>query len=331
MKQYLCDYISDYELKLNTELMEKKADNPLVDYIVDAWKSLEIVKNIKFLRYEYTENEDEIDMNRYIFKRDKRKKKKERVDYKFINDDRVGLLTVWMQVTLDERNAKTDEIETHQKIFKKDMLIPLQDEDGNFFIKGKSYYLIYQLVEKSTYTSSQSVTLKSLMPIAIKRETIEKDGLEEVVKLVSDSPTEVLKYDIDERKYVLPVYNIFVFRKEIPVMLFYATKGLDYAISFLGVEDSIRFVKSIDFQDRREDYIYFPISSKCFLEVYKPMFDKYPYVQSVVGGILTIVSNRFTIDQIDDGEMWIRKLGNSNSYEKGLDMLTFFQRLLDEK
>ena len=42
------------------------------------------------------------------------------------------------------------------------MLIPLQDEEGYFYIKGKKYYLIYQLVEKSTYTSNSSVTLKSL-------------------------------------------------------------------------------------------------------------------------------------------------------------------------
>ena len=45
---------------------------------------------------------------------------------------------------------------------KKSMLIPLQDEEGYFYIKGKKYYLIYQLVEKSTYTSNSSVTLKSL-------------------------------------------------------------------------------------------------------------------------------------------------------------------------
>lgn len=147
MKKYLCDYVNEYEMRLNKELMEKGADSPLVDYIVDAWKSLEIVKNIKFIRYEYTEKESEIDINRYIFKRDKRKRKKDRVDYKFINDDRVGRLTVWMQVTLDEKNPKTNEIETHQKMFRKDMLIPLQDEDGNFFIKGKNYYMIKSLID----------------------------------------------------------------------------------------------------------------------------------------------------------------------------------------
>ena len=35
------------------------------------------------------------------------------------------------------------------------------------------------------------------------------------------------------------------------------------------------------------------------------------------------------MDILYDTTTWIRKLGNSNNYEKGKDMLTFFNRLLD--
>jgi hypothetical protein len=56
-----------------------------------------------------------------------------------------------------------------QKVYplKKSMLIPLMDDSGRFFIKGNHYYLIYQMLEKSTYTSSSSVTLKSLSGIGL--------------------------------------------------------------------------------------------------------------------------------------------------------------------
>lgn len=334
MRKLLHDYVCEYEDKLNTQLMNKEADIPLVEYIVDAFKSLEIVPNIKFLKYEYDDDESGIDINKHIFKRDKKTRKKDKADFKLINDDRVAKLSIWMQVTLDELDPKTNDYNTHQKIFKKDILIPTQDKNGNIFIKGKKYYIIYQLLEKSTYTTAGSVTLKSLMPIVVKRESLEGEYLEEVLEDVLDmsgsANTTIVRHDMDNTPYTLPVYNIVIFKKEIPVMLFYATRGLGYALSYLGVDDCIKFVSSIEFTDRKENHIYFLISSKCYLEVYKPIFLKYQYVQSIVGGILNIISNRFTISQVDATHMWIKKLGNGNNYEKGMDMLTFFQRLLDE-
>lgn len=162
MKKYLKDYVSEFEDELNVPLMNKDADIPLVDYVVDTWKSLEVVPNIKFIDYEYTEKESEIDINKHIFKREKKKRKKERYDYKYINDDRYGKLTVNLMVTLLETDLNSGEPFIHEYPIKKTMLIPLRDEDGYFYIKGKRYYHIYQMVEKSTYTSSQSVTLKSL-------------------------------------------------------------------------------------------------------------------------------------------------------------------------
>ena len=38
MKRFLKDYISEYEKELNTDLMDKTYDAPLVDYIIDCWK-----------------------------------------------------------------------------------------------------------------------------------------------------------------------------------------------------------------------------------------------------------------------------------------------------
>lgn len=162
MLNLIKQYTSEFEPKLNMGLMDKTADAPLVDFIVDSWKSLEVVKNIKVVSWEYTDRESEIDVNKYIFKREKKKKKKERYDYKFVQDDRFGKLTVHLQITLKEKNPSTGEIFEHVYPIKKDMLVPIQDEEGYYYIHGKKYYLIYQLVEKSTYTSRSSITLKSL-------------------------------------------------------------------------------------------------------------------------------------------------------------------------
>lgn len=320
MKKYLSQYVSDFDKELNTQLMNKEADLPLVEYVKDAWKSLEIVKNIKILKFEYTEKESEIDINRFIFKREKKKKKKDRVDYKFVNDDRYGCLTTYIEITLLEEDPKTKEKKVRRKLIKKPMLIPLQDEDGMYFIKGKKYYIIYQLVDKSTYTSSSSVVLKSLMPVAVKRTSIETENL---ISTVNETT------DVVGNTFLLPVYNVFVFRKEIPIILFFCANGIDYTLSFLGVDNILKFVENLDKADHDKN-LYFGVSSKLFIEVNREVFLKYPYIQSIVGAFLHIFTNRVSMSDLNNRDTWIKKLSNNNTVEKGNDILVFFSRLLDE-
>ena len=345
MLKYLPQYVSKFEDELNMPLMNKEADEPLVEYIKDAWRSLEIAPPIKIIKFEYSEEESKININNFIYKREKRKRKKDKFDYKLVQDSRCGCLSTWIQITLPIKNPKTNEIEVHQKVLRKNMLIPLADEDGYYYIKGKKYFLIYQLVEKSTYTGNQTVTLKSLMPIALSRVAHDADALEVKESIIyEDLPinehmssedggfakrTEIIKEDINDVQYRLPVYNIFMFKKEMPVILFYLANGAEWALDFLGVSRILSFESNMD--NRKDNEIWFPISAKCFLRVRdKDIFNKYRYIQSVVGGILSVVTNRFTPAHIKDRTVWVKKLGNGNNYAKGLDMLTFFTRLLDE-
>lgn len=138
----LKDYKCEYEPNLNRALMNKSYDASLVDYIVDAWKSLEVVPQIKFVGYEYNEHESEIDVNKYIFRREKKKKKKERRPIKYIADDRVGLLTVHLEITMLEKDPSTNEYSYRVYPISKSMLVPIQDEEGYYRIKSKKFYLI---------------------------------------------------------------------------------------------------------------------------------------------------------------------------------------------
>ena len=61
-----------------------------------------------------------------------------------------------------EKDMETGEKKYAVYPIKKAMLIPLMDKDGCYTIKGKKFYLLYQMLEKSSYTSSSAVTLKSL-------------------------------------------------------------------------------------------------------------------------------------------------------------------------
>lgn len=331
MKKYINQYVSEFEQELNVPLMTKEYDRPLVEYVMDSWKSLEIVKNIQILGFEYSDLESEIDINNHIFKRDKKRRKKDRYNFKFINDDRFGKLTVKIRITLLEEDPKTREKIVRQKDYTKQMLIPFQDEDGYYHIKGKRYYIIYQLTDKSTYTSSSAVTLKSLMPICVSRHG-EKEY--NVIPEIADKfdQTELEARDIHGAEFLLPVYNVYVFKKEVPLILFYLANGLDWTLSYLGLDNIISFHENLDNVkiSELEENLFFQISSKCFLKINKKLFLKYPYLQGVVGMFLHVTTNRTTVADLSNKEIWTKKLSSNNTLEKGQDILVFFTRLMDE-
>ena len=310
MLQYLREYPSIFDKALNRDLMNRTFDKPLVEYVKECFLSLQIMKGIEILGFEYTERESEIDVNKYIYKRNKGKKQKEKFKYKYIDDSRCGLLTVRIKLTVSNADPRTGEMVTQEKIITKSILIPLEDEEGRYYLKGEYVYLIFQLVEKSTYTAFNSVILKSLMPFAVKRFTINAT-------------------DTEGTEYTLPYYTIQLFYKDIEVMLMYATRGLNYALQFALdtpylVMDFVTEAKEGDLEN-----LYFPISTTLFLRVNRELFEGFTYVQSVVGGILRITTNRLTIDKLDDTEIWLKKLGQGN-VKKGLNLMDSAKRLLDE-
>lgn len=309
MLKYLKDYVTVFDKELNTALMNKEDDKPLVEYVMDSWRSLQIIEGIEILGFEYTEKSSEIDINKYIFKRNKNVKAKEKYDYKYIEDSRLGLLTVKIKLSIETKDPKENEMVTHEQIIKKSMLIPIQDENGYYYLNGQKVYLIYQLVEKSTYTAANSVILKSLMPFAVRRYTIDVE-------------------DTQKNKYTLPYYTIELFKKDIEVMLLYATDGLNAAIQFaLEYPYVVMDLVEEEDPDNLTD-IYFPISAKLFLRVNRELFENFVYVRSVVGGILRISTNRLTLSKVDNKEIWLKKLGGGNSV-KGENLLRSAKRLLD--
>ena len=311
MIDYLWQYETIFDKNLNVDLMTRAQDKPLLDCIIECWKSLEVIQGVKIIDWEYTDRESEIDINKYIFKRERGKKKGEKWDYKYIDDSRLGLLTVTVQIHLEYVDVKDGEKKVEEQTIKKSMLIPLQDENGYFWINGKRVYLIYQLVEKSTYTAPNAVILKSLMPFAIKRH----------VENITNTRGESFK---------VPRYTLELFKKDVDVMLIYASyAGMDWALQFaLGAPYLVmKFVEEEDVED--EQNMYFRISNKLLLMVNRQMFNNFIYVRSVVGGILYNVTNRLTLDMINDTTVWLKKLGTNNA-EKGKSLLERSGRLLDE-
>lgn len=309
MRSGLRHYVNNWEKELNIPLLEKSADKPLVEYVKEAFKSLEILKPIKIKGFEYTEKASEIDINNYVFRRDKKKKRKDRFGIKSIGDDRVGRLTVHIELVLPEINPKTKCQEYKVHPISKSILIPLQDENGYYVIKGKKYYIIYQMVEKSIYNVGNRISLKSLMPVDVRR----------VPKTI---------IDINDAEYKVPLYTVVVVNRTIPAILFYMSKGIKYTLDYLNLDGIIEFKDKLPGL-KNMGYLYFQLSNSCYMQVDRVAFNKHTFVKSVVAGLIHISSNRVNLNNLNDKAYWIKKLANPANYEKGLTVLKYFDRLVD--
>jgi hypothetical protein len=304
MIDFLKEYQNPNEDRLNFGLMNRDYDDDLIEHIVASCKSLEVLKHVEFAGYDYISDEKQIDLNTYMTTRRKSKKKVD-TKYMYLQDSRYVELRLKFKLNCKGEKA----------IIEKPLLIPVPDENGYYTIKGKKYFLLYQLVDASTYTTRQNLTLKSLMPVSIKRN----------VKEFKDSTGEL---------HTAPTYMIMIFKKPVDILLFYFAKtGVKKTLEYFSVNTIMKFVSE---ERDTDNNIYFPISSKILLEVNKQFFNKYQYVQSIAFMILSIVTNRLSFDLLEDKTYWVERIGSLNAtnaynyYEKGLNTLTFFDRMLDE-
>jgi len=253
-----------------------------------------------------------------------------------ILENRLGELTLKWHLTC--KGVEKDVV--------KKLMVPLPDENGYFTIKGNKYLLVYQLLEASTYVSKNTVSLKSLQAVALDRVAKQYKAMNGLT-------------------YTCPIFNLQMFKNPVPSLLFYlANFGFKNTLTFFNVNDSIRIicvgddmdtklckennidhVKSLnDIDDLYEErkYIYFPISKKILIRVNSKIFHKYNYVQSIVGMLKELTTNRLTLEELCDRDFWLEKLDyinsknakkmdlNNTSSDKGLSTLIHFSRMLDE-
>ena len=136
----------------------------------------------------------------------------------------------------------------------------------------------------------------------------------------------------DDLTFNIPCYYVYVFKKAIPIILFFLSKGLDYCLDYLYVRDVITFFEKLPTdQYTLEKNLFFQLSNKCYIKVDREFFDKYTYIQSIVAAFSNICTNRVTIEQLNDPRQWIKRLATPNNYDKGYSILKYFNRLMDKE
>jgi len=306
MKKFIHTFANEEEKNLNVALIKRQSEEDLITFIVDIYKSLEVTGYITFIDYKVVYDESKIDFNKYITTRKKIKKKDKNIKHQYIHPDRCIELVLKFQIHVKDESA----------IIHKSILIPKLDEDNYYTIRGKRYFLLYQLVDNSTYTSRNGLTLKSLMPICINK------GMDKLV-------------DVAGNVYTIPYYFVNVFQREIETFLFYFSKrGFQITMDYFAMLDKIKIIPGkVEAND--DDYYYFVLNKNLTMGVRKYFFDKYLYVQSMALMIKRTIHTKTTIDDLENRKYWTQRLGSlytSTSYklyESGRSTIAFFERLLD--
>lgn len=318
MYKMLSDYCRTFDDKLNLPLINRELDKDLYLYVYEAIKSLEVFECIKILGYEYNDKENDIKLGEYVRTRQTggKKVKEDPVQVMYIAENRMGELKIKYELSIDVKQEDgTMKLESKQ--YTKNILIPLKDPEGYYTLKGKRYILMYQLVDATTYTTANSIVLKSIMPIHLKRKA----------KTIMD---------IDRRPYSVPIYSTVVFRNEINILgLYFAKMGLFETLKYFSMDRLISFVENTD--DGVDDrYVYFKISQKITIRVHRAVFENNKEVRSVVGMILDVTSNRLTMEQIFDRNFWLEKLGTQQNVQqasfrraKAENLLLSVDRMID--
>lgn len=302
--------------RINYGLIERETDVDLVHHIVDACRSLSVVEYIEFLDYEYVTDEREIDTDKYVRRRksNKRRRAKDAKNDNLVitEDDKVMSMYDSRYGELRARFKVTCKGE--EQIVTKSFLIPVKDRDGYYTIKGKRFFLIYQLVDSSTYAKGHSIIFKSIMPVVINREA-------------------TMIEDTDGNEHGGNIYTLMVLLRPINIFYLLFAQSGDRALNYMSINTVVRFTEK---EEDKENNYYFKISNTLFLEARKEIFDKHKYLRDMVATILDVTTNRLRITDIENRDFWIERIGglsvskSSTHYDRGLDTMTIVRRMLDE-
>lgn len=307
MRSIINSLPSDYREMLNVGILNKSADRPIEEFIFDAFKGFEIIPEIKILGYEWDPCEENYDANDHIVRRNANKTKV----IKSIAETRCGVMYLHIEIKGHDKQGNY-----YVRYMTKPLIIPIEDENGYFLIKGKKCYLIYQLVDKMLYPSFGAVTVKSLMPICVKTS---KDEFTDTAGNV----------------HTIPTYTIQIFRSAINVLLIYSHLCINKTLQFMEVSQFIHIEKKREGEEfqTNDRVIYFDCGkrSDCVIGVLRKAFEKEVYVRSIVGCLIKLFQeNKVQYTDLNDWDYWMIITGGRGTVSRGVYQHIFFNRLLDE-
>jgi len=244
MYNYLRKYSDENPERFNRDFIMSRSDDDILEYIKDIFKALEILNEIEIL--DITLDADESAFSPIINNGNY---------YKPILSSRLNKIHYKIKVTpskesvikpilvddfegIDLVKFDTEELNDDDSfIIEKDLFINKLIDKSFYINEGIRYFLIYQIVDNSTYGTKDAVSLKSLlMPITIMRR---KTGYS------------IANYfDSTETFEDLPVYDVLLFGKRINPVLYLMGK-----YSYNSLVNAYPDHKDVDIIRKRQEFV----------------------------------------------------------------------------
>lgn len=286
-------------------------DKPLWQYVQKAVQDIEIINMLKLypVSDENVNGDSEPDPNEVypfihvinwdwnphpsaIEIQDRRRETGDKLNTKYIGDTRIGILKFDIYCGARDKNKILEEHVIPNKLY-----IPIEDDHGRYMYEGLRY-LEYQLVDKLLYPSGKdSITIKSLLPIAI-----QDIDHEEV--------------SIDGYHLVSKIGMVKIFNTMEPIITCFM--HLRNPLNYLGCFPALQFCDKVG-NDTDEFHYFHPVEDiDLYVKAHKRSIERVPYFGVILGMCCELI-RKYKPDSYNkmmSSQWWIYQLSYyDNAYE----------------
>ena len=316
----MMDFVAQYchkhnDSRINPDMFTRAYDRPLVEYILDSCKNLEVIPAIKLESWEYitdqTKIRSEIDKSHVKDPKIRNNRTLERLEQP--NKTLFDMLVLHFRVT-----AKGRSVQVTRKV-----RILKQLKDGSYIRNGRKVILLNQVVDNSTYVKYDSSKMKTILNFKTTLYPIKLTMTKKKLKFVDGETMSCQCFSLD------------LFSKECnPLLYFLAHYGIEGTIEKFNMQGVMSIVDDILDEDQ---YMYIRIRNGIYLEVHEKAFYAHEFVSKFVttlaDALLSDNANTLTIKQVYDVTYWLGRLAEvfskKRNPEKGARVLISFEKMMD--
>lgn len=308
----MMDFIAAYahkknKNKINRAMFERVYDRPLVEFIVDTCKNLEVIPAIKLESW-YLET-DQTEIRPRIYKQNSKdpRIKNNRALERLVQPNK----TLFDMLYLNFRvTAKGRSVQVQRKVR---VLKPLPG--GTYLRNGREVRVLNQVVDNSTFVKGNVLNFKTKL-YAIKLFTIRSK----------------LKF-LDGETATCACFRLDLLSKVTNPLIYYlAQYGLAHTIEMFSMEE---FISVVDAPLDEDNYMYLPVNEHLYLEVHAKAFYSHEFVAAFTATLYDILKaeKTVTLKDVYNRTYWLERLSEIFSKKryvnKALRILISYNKITD--
>ena len=316
MTDFLAQYCEKNRKRINPDLFKRTFDKPLVEYIIDTCRNLEVIPGITLDSYEFITDQTKIRTT--INKKNKRdpKIKNNRCLERLSSPNRslYDLLVLHYRV-----EAKGQAAYVTRK-----MRVPKEVKGRYYLRNGKMVLPLIQIVDNSTFAKQGGTKKKKDNVLNFKTTLYPIKVYTTPMKIKFTNGT----------AFPVPVFRIDLFMKVTnPLYYFLAKYGMEDTIEMFNLEKIMCVVNEPINPDK---YLYLKVNEGVYLEVLEKGFYAHEFVGKFVGTLLDTMmtdKQKITLEDVYDKDYWLGRLAEvfskKRSVNKGERVLISFNKIMD--